>query len=617
MERGMLTLSPILCDGVILQRDSVNRIYGTETAKDTVTVHFMGNEYCAKVDQNFDFCVDLPPVAAGGPYSMTVTGSREITISDILFGDVYILSGQSNMELPIRRVLDVSAEEISKSSEPTIRQYLIPASYNFSEPNKYMHEASWEKAMDEELMNFSAVGYFFAKEIKEKYQVPVGLIMTAVGGSHIEAWMNPVTLRKFGDYEEIVEKFKDKDYFKDFIERQQNTANEWIQQLEETKPEVMDFEEVKTWDTCLVPSMVSDYGECSFQGSVYLCKEVNLQEEPTTEEAHLYMGSIIDSDRIWINGTMIGRTEYRYPPRKYKIPSGVLRKGRNLITVRIVINNGNGGFIKGKPYYLFAGNQKIPLAGEWYYRIGKKAETAMPEVLFPPKLPIGFYHATIVPTSKISVKAVLWYQGESNTGDPEDYAAKFSAMVKDWRALFASPLPFLYVQLANFREPLNKVEETGWAELRNQQRMNLSISETAMAVIFDIGESNDLHPQNKKEVGIRLSKAAQHLIYHEDITYSGPIPSSASIDNNTVVICFQHLEEGDKEVRLNNFELAGTDGRYYPASAIRKGNRVYVSCEHIELPATVRYAWCDNPTDINFYNDAGLPATGFRWDVTV
>ncbi len=615
MERGRLTLSPILCDGVILQRDSVNRIYGTDTGMDTVTVNFMGNEYCAKVDQNSDFCVDLPPVAAGGPYSMTVTGSSEITISDVLFGDVYILSGQSNMELPIQRVLDVSAEEIIKTSEPTIRQYLIPANYNFSEADKYMHAASWEKAVDEELMHFSAVGYFFAKEIKEKYQVAVGLIMTAVGGSSIEAWMNPVTLRKFGNYEKIIEKFKDKDYFCEFIEKQQNAANTWIHQLEESEPEDMDFEDFKTWDSCLLPSLVSDYGGCSFQGSVYLCKEVNLQEEPSTEDADLYMGSIIDSDRIWINGTMIGRTEYRYPPRKYRVPIDVLKKGSNLITVRIVINNGNGGFIKGKPYYLSVDNQKIPLSGEWYYRIGKKVENAMPEVLFPPKLPIGFYNATVVPISKISTKAVLWYQGESNTENPEDYADKFAAMVKDWRDVFGSPIHFLYVQLANYREPLNKVEDTGWAELRNQQRMNLSISEVAMVVTFDIGESNDLHPQNKKEVGIRMSKAAQRLIYHEDIMYSGPIPISSSIENNTVVICFQHLEKDSDEVSLNNFELAATDGVFYPASAVRKGDRVYVSYDHIELPAIVRYAWCDNPTDINFYNDAGLPATGFRWDV--
>ncbi|MDF2942351.1 MAG: sialate O-acetylesterase [Herbinix sp.] len=615
MEEKGLVLSPILCDGMILQREVCNRIYGTEKKADTVTVCFMDKEYSARVEDNFDFSVELPPVEAGGPYRITVKGSSEITISDILFGDVYLLSGQSNMELPIRRVLDVSANEIKNTSEPMIRQYLLPATFKFSEPEKYMYASSWKKAMGEDLMNFSAAGYFFAKEIKESYQVPIGLIMSAVGGCRVESWMNPVTLRKFGDYEDIVKDFKDPEYFKKYLQEQQNKANEWISHIEEEEQKFLDSDNYKEWDTCRIPSLVSDYDKGTFNGSVYLCKEVILDSEPVEEDAYIYMGTIIDSDRIWINGILVGRTEYRYPPRNYPIQKGVLKKGSNLITVRIVINNNNGGTIKGRPYHLYSDGLKTTLEGDWYYRVGKKTERTMPAVLFPPNLPISFYNTVVVPLSKLPIKGVLWYQGESNTADPKDYAEKFSAMVSDWRELSGWQVPFIYVQLVNYREPLNTTEDTGWAELREQQRQNLSLEDVAMVVALDIGESNDLHPQNKKAVGVRLAKAARHLIYKDTLVHSGPLPKQAKLVEKSIEVCFEYLEDTDDECKLNNFELANTDGTYHTALAIRKGNRVFISCDKVETPTSVRYAWCDNPSNVNFYNDAGLPATGFRLDI--
>lgn len=608
-----LTLSPILCNGMILQRDTFNRIYGSDTKSKTVNVSFMDVEYTGVVNDNYEFSITLPPVTAGGPYSIIIKGSSEIVISDIFFGDVYILSGQSNMELPIRRVLEVSEKEISNTCEPLIRQYLIPATYNFKEPEQYMYPSSWKKAMGESLMEFSAAGYFFAKEIKETYQVPVGLIMTAVGGSCIETWMNPVTLRRFGDYEKLVEDFKDINYFHSYIQNQQLQASQWASHMEEEE-KFINTDNYKEWSTCIVPSLVSDYGKGSFQGSVYICREIELEQEPI-KAASLYMGSIIDSDRIWINGELVGQTEYRYPPRKYQVPADILKKGKNLITVRIVINNSNGGTIKNRPYCLIYDGTRINLEGEWYYRVGKKAETTMPKVLFPPLLPICFYHTVVVPLSKIAVKGVLWYQGESNTGAPDGYADKFNAFVTDWRSLFGWEVPFIYVQLTNYREPLNTTEDSGWAEIREQQRRSLSLEKVAMVVTLDIGETSDLHPQNKKEVGARLSKAARSLIYHEELVSCGPLPKTAQLEGEKVKITFNNLEDTDTESCLNHFELAGQDSIYRHALAVRKGDSVYVSQEEIKEPAFVRYAWCDDPVDINFFNGVGLPASGFRLEV--
>lgn len=613
MEEKGLKLAPIFCSGMILQRDTQNCIYGLDTEAQVVTVKFNGSEYTAKVEENNEFKIILPPVNAGGPYELTVIGSSEQTISDILFGDVYICSGQSNMELPIRRVLRVSKEEVSRTCEPTIRQYHIPATFNFVHPETYMYTSSWKKAIGEDLMDFSAVGYFFAKEIKDTYQVPVGLIMTAVGGSKVESWMNPSTLRSFGDCEKEVEDFKDINYFNTYIQNQQKAAGEWARELESQEVKYQDQEDYRAWERCRIPSLVSDYTTESFQGSVYLCKEVYLEQEP--EEATLSMGTIIDSDIIWINGSMVGRTEYRYPPRVYKVPKGLLRKGSNLILIRIVINNKNGGTVKGMPYYLDCDGKQLDLEGEWFYRVGKKVETPMPGVLFPPLLPICFYNTVVVPLSKLAMKGILWYQGESNTGDPDNYADKFAAFVRDWRSLFGWTVPFLYVQLTNYSEPLSAYKDTGWAKIREQQWRNLKLEQVAMAVTLDLGESCDLHPQNKKEIGIRLFQAARNLIYQEKDVISSPLPLTAHKDGNRVMIQFDYLSEANNQEDLHNFELAGPEGKYYEAHAKRIGNRVIVFHEEVSAPTYVRFGWYDNPTDINFYNEYGLPAPCFSMEV--
>lgn len=614
MDKQGLILAPIFCDGMILQRDKENCIYGTDTIAETVTVIFMDREYSGAVEENGDFCIKLPKISAGGPYNLIVKGSESISISDILFGDVYFLTGQSNMELPLRRVLDVSAEEISQTNEPEIRQYLLPAAYQFSGPKKYMYASPWKKAQGEDLMGFSAVGYFFAKEIKDTYKVPVGLILAAVGGSRIEAWMSPASVKKFNEYNPIVEEFYDLDYFNEYMNKQQILSDKWLKELEEEE-QIVTNEDMKNWETCVVPSLVSDYTDKPFQGAVYICREILLPEEPTAGSASIYMGTIIDSDCIWINGRLIGRTEYRYPPRKYPIPDGVLKKGSNLILIRIVINKENGGTIKGRPYFLSCNNKRVSLAGEWHYRIGKTAEKPMPEMLFPTRLPTGLYHTAIVPMSKAAFKGMLWYQGESNTFDPSGYSDKFEQMLKDLRKLLGYDIPCIYAQLPGYQEPLDNRKDSGWAELRHQQFLNLSLKQTAMAVTLDLGEYNDLHPQNKKAVSIRMAKAARHLIYGENIEYSGPVLKKGIVKDNQVILEFSHLEHTEEEEVLSNFELAGIDLMYYQAQAVRKGKYVIVTSDKVKHPVCVRYAWCDNPTDINFYNHAGIPAPGFRMEL--
>jgi sialate O-acetylesterase len=362
--------------------------------------------------------------------------------------------------------------------------------------------------------------------------------------------------------------------------------------------------------------MISDYGKGSFSGSIYLCKEIYLDTEPDGNDAIIYLGSMIDSDEIFINGISVGKTDFRYPTRKFKLPEGILKKGRNLITVRLVINNNNGGMMREKPYYLSYNGHRINLEGEWFYKIGKKAEEPMPFVLFPPTLPICFYHTVVVPISKMSVKGMLWYQGETNSGDPKNYYEKFVAMVLEWRNLFGWEVPVIFVQLANYREPMNSEDITGWCQLREEQRRCLSLNKVAMAVSLDIGESYDIHPQNKKELGIRLSKATKYLIYHENITHSGPLPIKAKRSGRSAEIRFQYLGNTKTDSKLSNFELAGEDGIYHSAEASGKDDTVIVSSKEVAVPVSVRYAWLDNPRGINFYNEVGLPAASFCMDIS-
>lgn len=616
MDKG-LVLAPIFSNGMILQRDQEIILYGTEAKAATVSVIFMEKEYTSTVEGDGDFLIKLPPTRAGGPYKIKVVGSEVIYIEDVLFGDVFLLTGQSNMELPLRRVLDVSAEEINHTYQPEIRQYLIPGTYQFNEPKKHMYASTWKNATGEDLMGFSAAGYFFAKEIKETYKVPVGLILAAVGGSTIEAWMSPAACKKLGISINYLNEFYDLNYFNKYMEKQQEACAEWRLKLEDDEINLNLEENYINWDVCVVPSLISDYCKEPFQGTVYLCRELTLMEEQISDTANIYMGTIIDSDCIWINGHFIGRTEYRYPPRKYKIPKGVLRKGSNLILIRIMINRENGGTIKGRPYYISYNNKQISLEGKWYYQIGKVSKIPMPEIQYPTRFPTGLYHTAIAPLAQISLKGILWYQGESNTLEPKGYSEKFTEMLQSWRTIFKKEIPCIYVQLPGYQEPLDKREDTGWAELRQQQLQSLSINQVAMVVTLDLGEYNDLHPQNKKGVGIRLAEAAKYLIYAENNTlYNGPIPSKGYANNNQVCLYFHYLEDSKEEELINNFELAGSDYKFYSAQAVRKGAIILITSDYVSVPRYVRYAWRDNPENINFYNHAGLPAAGFCMELS-
>ena len=366
-----------------------------------------------------------------------------------------------------------------------------------------------------------------------------------------------------------------------------------------------------------LPGYWADTPLGSVNGVVWFRKDVDLPASMGTQPAKLNLGRIVDADEAFVNGVLVGTTSYQYPPRWYEIPSGLLKEGKNTIVVRVVSNIGKGGFVLDKPYELVCSGQTIALKGPWRYRLGATMEPLASQTFIRWK-PLGLYNAMLAPLQKYSIKGVIWYQGESNAARPIQYRELLPAMVRDWRKHWnQGDFPFLLVQLPNYMERKPEPSESNWALLREAQLKTLSLPQTGMAVTIDIGEWNDVHPLNKKDVGTRLVLAAQSVAYGEaSVVSSGPIYESMKIDGEKIIVSFRHTGSGlvARGGELRSFAIAGVDKRFVWAKARIENNRVMVWSEQVQNPVAVRYAWADNPAGANLYNEEGLPASPFRTD---
>jgi sialate O-acetylesterase len=340
--------------------------------------------------------------------------------------------------------------------------------------------------------------------------------------------------------------------------------------------------------------------------------------------AKLMVGRIIDADETYLNGVKVGNITYQYPPRRYEVPAGVLKEGKNLLVVRVTNMSGKGGFVPDKRYELTDGVTHIDIRGDWQYKVGQ---------VFPPRSPgggggpsfsaqnepTGLYNTMVAPAIRYGVKGFLWYQGEANAGSPREYRKLLPVLIADWRARWEEGnIPFLYVQLPNYMEVQYSPSESQWAELREAQLDALTLPNTGMAVTIDAGEWNDIHPLDKKDVGDRLALAAERLAYGDtSVVASGPIFQSARIDGNKIILSFTGIGSG-LLVRgggdLQQFAIAGTNKKFVWADARIEGDQVIVSSPDVPAPQYVRYAWADNPEGANLYNKEGLPASPFRTD---
>ncbi|WAM33743.1 sialate O-acetylesterase [Caldicellulosiruptor morganii] len=620
-----LVLPKLLSDGMVLQRNSNIKIWGWANAGETVEVNFLGKSYTARPSDEGSWEVILPPMDAGGPYCMEIKCAHHTTvIKDILIGDVWVCSGQSNMVLPMERVIDLYPEELEDCNIPFIRQFTVPDRYHFKGPLKDLEGGCWEVLGKETILKFSAVGYFFAKALYKKYKIPIGLIKACVGGTPIEAWMSKEIAVQFIENPEELEKLKDDSFIESVKKEEEAKIKAWFDYLENNDIGLKNtpfpfFDEnyiPSGWKPVNIPATWKQMGLDSTIGAVWFRKEVNIPSRVAGKPAKLYLGTIVDSDFTYVNGVLVGSTSYRYPPRKYNIPAGLLKEGKNTIVVRVISNDGNGEFVKGKEYKLFTEDYTQDLSGQWLCTVGARAKEPLPLQTFFQYKPTGLFNGMIAPLLNYSIKGIIWYQGESNTDNPEGYCEKLCAFVKDLRERWKNNFPFLYVQLANFMEPKPQPGDSNWARLREEQRRALlRLDNAGMAVAIDVGEWNDLHPSNKKAVGERLALLAQKIAYGEkDLVASGPLYRSMKIEGNRVILEFSDAGSGlcTKDGKMpKSFAIAGPDKNFVWANAKIYGSKVIVWNDSIQNPVYVRYAWADNPEGANLYNKEGLPASPF------
>ena len=617
--KATVKLPRLVNDGMVLQRDAPLKIWGWADPSEKVKVEFMGKTYQTKANKKGNWSLELPATPAGGPHKMQV---NEIQISDILVGDVWLSSGQSNMELPVRRVMDLYADEIAGVDNPNIRMFRSSTHKDFDTAQTDYPDGSWLIANPQNISEFSAVSWFFANQLYKKHQIPIGIISTAIGGSPVESWLSEPKVAG---------------YLKDWKSKQAKIDSLKAKQKEEKgdKPPYnwgVDVNkndlgtgrwsknnvDVSGWPQISIPGYWSDKGVDLKNGSIWFYKEFEVDESLADKDATLRLGRIIDSDSAFVNGTFVGTISYQYPPRIYTLPKGVLKPGKNKLMVRVFSQGGRGGFVEEKPYEVRIGSKTIDLTGDWFYHVGA--------VLNPPHspgdlsfMPAGLYNGLVSPALNYGIKGVIWFQGESNTGRGGEYEELFKKMILDWRTQFnQAQLPFLFVQLANLGIPAKQPTESGWTQVRDAQRRTLELPNTGMAVSFDIGEWNDIHPLNKKEVARRLFLEAERVAYNDtSVVSSGPLYTSMKIEEGSIILTFKSVGAGlYANSLLKGFQIANENGKFVWANAVvLSKNTVKVWSRSVTSPAHVRYAWEDNPAEANLKNKEGLPASPFTTEL--
>jgi sialate O-acetylesterase len=502
----------------------------------------------------------------------------------------------------------------------------VPQKYNFNLPQNDVESGRWLAANPKTVLSFSAAAYFFAKELFDTYKVPIGLLHTSLGGSPAEAWMSEEALKKFPIHYAEALKFRDSSLINQIETNDRVRIQAWYDQLWQKDEGYKNLRKpfydlsitTSKWATMKIPGYWASTKLGAVNGVVWFRREFQVPATAAGHHAKLNLGRIVDADSVYINGVFVGTTSYQYPPRWYEIPAKLLKAGKNTIVIRVISNSGNGGFIPDKPYEIIVGGKTIDLKGTWRYRLGATMEPLASQTFIRWK-PMGLYNAMINLLLNYRMKGVIWYQGESNTGRSEEYNDLFSALIQDWRSHWNhGDFPFLFVQLPNFMESKKEPSESDWALLREAQLKTLSVPNTGMAVTIDIGEWNDIHPLNKKDVGKRLALAAQKVAYgNETIIYSGPLYQSMKIENRSVILTFNNIgsgliAKGGRKIKC--FTIAGTDKHFVWANAKIEKDKVIVWSDKVSDPVSVRYAWADNPEGANLYNKEGLPASPFRTD---
>lgn len=624
--QAQTTVASIFSDNMVLQRNVKIPVWGFAKANETIVVQFHHQTKKTTANKNGKWSVSLDKEIAGGPFVLSIKGKNKIEITNVLVGEVWLCSGQSNMEWTVGQS-DNAKNEIDNATFPTIRHIKIPKEIN-TVPSSDFKNSTWQVCSPETVANFTGIGYFYAKELNQKLHVPIGIINATWGGTNIETWISRdgFESRDFGneEFNEMIAQMP-KVNLNSLLDLKMNAAQNRIESLQKTKfttdkePFYKDFNfDDSSWLELQQPGIWEEQSLGNFDGVVWLRKHFTLTE--INNNITLEIPAIDDTDETYVNGIKIGETIGWDKKRSYLIPATILKIGTNVIAIRVT-DTGGGGGIHGDDdgLRILTNATQIPLSGAWKFQVAQ-IKNAVNENEFPSLC----YNAMIHPLLPFAFKGVLWYQGESNASRAFQYQKTFPLLIKDWRSKFNSDFPFFYVQLASFTTKGNSNEGCSWAELREAQTNTIKVKNTGMVVTTDlVTNPKDIHPTNKQDVSKRLVSIALENAYENEspikiVTSSGPkFKSFENKDGKTIVI-FDNIGSGllttDKYGYIKGFEVAGENHQFYFAKAEIFQNKIVLICNKVPIPIAIRFGWIGDATECNLFNNEGFPAIPFRTD---
>lgn len=626
--QAKVTLPSFFTDNMVIQQNSTLTLPGKAKAGKSVTVKasWDNQKYTIKAAADGSFTLRISTPAAGGPYQITLSDGETLTLRNVMVGEVWFCSGQSNMEMPVAgwgKVMNFE-KEIAEANYPSIRLLQVKKTVALTpQDNVEVNGGGWQECSSSSVPEFSSVAYFYARQLWKELNVPVGVIDCTWGGTPAEAWTSLSTLEHVMGFQAETAKMKKLDFNKEaLIVAYQQEIQDWRKLFISQDAGLMEgmpkwasvLQTDKEWKLMELPCYWEEKGLDGLDGIVWFQKEIEIPAGWAGKKVTLSLGMIDDEDVTYFNGKEIAKGSGFTTPRMYTIPAADVKAGKGVITVRVSDFGGEGG-IHGNPEALFAEveGQKISLAGAWSYRIG----VSLDKLPSAPMSPEGsgylsvLYNGMVNPFTIFPVKGILWYQGEANVGRDRQYAPLFQALIADWRKQWKQELPFYFVQLANFLRHQEVQPGSKWAALRKAQADALSVEGTGMVSAIDLGVAHDIHPKNKQEVGRRLAVLSLANTYRKG-TYDVPAYVGFRISGNKLILNF------DREVKAEQgqpkgFIIAGPDEVFYQAVATIRGKEVILESQQVQIPIAARYGWADNP-ECNLYGTAGLPVAPFRTD---
>ena len=631
--QAKVVLPSVFTDNMVLQQKTDITFYGDATKNKQLTVKtgWNGKEYHTEADGQGKWSLKIPTPAAGGPYEITFSDGKKLQLKNVMIGEVWFCSGQSNMEMPVAgwgKVMNYE-QEIAEAAYPAIRLFQVKKNTSLA-PLKEVESTlgGWQECSSATVPEFSALAYFYARALWKELNVPIGGIDCTWGGTPAEAWTNHETLRQVMGFREEMDKLERLGFDPNRMEQAYSEERAHWQSLFTEKDKEMENGKLcwtapslseEDWQTISLPGYWEGKGLKDFDGIIWFRRSLEIPAEWAGKPLTLRLGMIDDEDITYFNGVEIARGAGYMTPRTYTIPAKLVKAGKAVLAVRVSDFGGEGGIHgKAEELYVEADGKRISLAGDWKYRIGLSLKGFPPAPVSPiqsSSYPTVLFNAMVKPWTAFPIKGVIWYQGEANVGRSEQYGDLFPALITDWRRQWRSDFPFYFVQLANFMESKKIQPNSEWAALREAQTKALKLDQVGMAVTIDIGLADDIHPKNKQEVGRRLALLALAGSYGKNVSSSAPVFQNYIIKGDKMELDFGQKQDGFKikDTTLKGFTIAGPDRVFYSAEAMVQNGKIIVSSPKVSVPLAARYGWADNP-DCNLYGENGLPVAPFRTD---